>query len=592
VAGLVALVLAGAATFSSAAFTATTANAANTFGAAPDWTPPSVAMTDPGSTVRASTTVTADASDAQTGIDHVTIEFAPAGGTSWSALCTKAAAPYSCPWSTQGLPDGAYSLRAVATDHAGLTATSATVETRVVNTLTVGLADPGEIQRGTAKLAATVYNPGGGNPPVRIEYSLAGENKWTTLCSNLATPYTCDWNTTGFANNFYDLRAVAGSGATTTYSQTLTDILVDNQAPTVTMTDPGTPLSGTRTFAATAADDHSGVARVQIQYTRAGVGTWTPLCTIEDAPYSCRFDTTTLAGGTYAFRAIATDVAGTSTVSTATANRVVDNTLASVSVEDPGPYLTGVVPLTAVANSPLGVRTIRIQTAPAGTATWTTRCTVAAAPYACTWDTRAVADGLYDVRAVMTDNLGVELASTAVTGRRVDNSPLRGADVQATDGSGAAGRLGAGDTLSLTYSQQVNPATVTPGWTGAALPVTVRLRDGNLLGTGNAGDTVDIQRTGGAVNLGAVNLKQNFARSRKTTTFNATMTATTQTVQGVPRTVVTLTLGTAASGAGSLRTVSTAGTLTWTPTAAVTNTTGIASSTAPVNETGSLDRDF
>jgi hypothetical protein len=592
VAALVALVLAGAAVFSSAAFTASTANAANTFAAAPDWTAPSVTLTNPGPALLGTTTVTAQATDAETGIHEVTIEYASTEDDTWTALCTRTAPPYACPWNTRGIPDGAYSLRAVGTDHAGLSTTSEIIDTRIVNNLSIGLTDPGEVQRGTVNLTATVYNPGGGSPTVRMEYSLAGANRWSTLCANLTAPYTCAWNTTGFANGSYDLRAVTGSGASVTYSDTVTEIMVDNQAPTVALTDPGTPLSGTRTITATATDAHSGVARVQLQYARVGSTAWTTFCTVAEAPYSCRFDTTTLADGTYGFRAIATDVAGTSTTTTALTNRVIDNTISSVSLEDPGPYLTGVVGLKATANSTAGVSRVRIQTAPAGTSTWSTRCTDTTAPYACDWDTRTSPDGLYDLRAVLTDGTGRETVSATTTGRRVDNSPLRAVDIQASNGSGTAGRLGAGDILSFTYSQRVDPATITPGFTGAAVPVTVRLRDGYLVGTGSNGDTLDVHRSGSTVSLGTVNLKQNYINTLRTSTFNATMTTTTQTIQGVPRTVVTITLGTTTSGANTLRTTTTPATLTWTPSAAVTNTTGAPSSTSPVNETGALDRDF
>ncbi|RAX44168.1 hypothetical protein DQ354_16460 [Arthrobacter sp. AQ5-06] len=159
---------------------------------------------------------------------------------------------------------------------------------------------------------------------------------------------------------------------------------------------------------------------------------------------------------------------------------------------------------------------------------------MAAAPYSCTWDSRTVADGQYYFRAILTDGTGKETISATVTARRVDNSPLRGADIQAGNATGIPGRLDAGDTLSFTYSQQINLVSVTPGWTGAALPVTVRLRDGNILGLGNGGDTLDIQRPGSTVNLGTVNTKGNFAKNRKTVTFNATMTATTVTTAGFP----------------------------------------------------------
>ncbi|MDR7083146.1 signal peptidase I [Arthrobacter ginsengisoli] len=590
VAALAVLVIATSTAFSSAAFTAATANAANTFSTAADWAPPSVTLASPGTTVRANVTLIAEASDAETGIRNVAIQYQAPNGA-WTTLCTVVVAPYSCVWNTQGMPDGAYSLRAAATDNSGLTSTSAAVQTTVANSFAVVLNDPGEFQRGTVNLSATLYSPGSTQYTVRVEYSLAGTNKWNTLCQNLAAPYNCTWSTGTFADGYYDLRAVATSG-TPTYSETITDVLVDNRAPTVTMSDPGTPLQGVATFAAAASDAHSGVAQVQIQYTRSGTTTWLPLCTVTEEPYSCRFDTTALANVSYSFRALATDEAGNSTTSSAVTNRVVDNTVSSVSLEDPGAYLTGNTTLSAVANSTAGVGNVRIQTALAGTGSWTTRCTLAASPYSCAWDTRTVADWQYDLRAILIDGAGKETISAIVAGRRVDNSPLRGADVQAANGTGIQGRLDAADTLSFTYSQQVNLASVTPGWTGAALPVTLRLRDGNILGTGNNGDALDVQRPGSTVNLGAVNTKANFAKNRKTVTYNATMTAATVTVAGVPSTVVTVTLGSVASGSGSIRTSSTAAAMVWTPTSSVTGTAGAASSLAPATETGTIDRDF
>jgi signal peptidase I len=588
------LVILGAAGFTSAAaFTSTTANRANTFRAAVDWAPPTVSLASPGTPVKDTVTLTATAADAETGIRDVVIQYLPAGG-SWTTVCTNATAPYSCAWNTATVTDGSYSLRAIAADNASHSTTSATVDTTVANSLLVVLTDPGEIQRGTVNLATTLYNPGTSIYTVRVEYSDAGANNWKPLCTALTSPYNCSWNTTlpAFPNGYYDLRAVAVSGITSTTSAPVTDVLVDNTAPTVSMTDPGTPLSGTRTFAATASDADSGITQVTLQYSKSGTGPWTTFCTITATPYSCRFDTTTLAGGTYSFRAIATDAAGFSTTSTAVANRVIDNTISSVSLEDPGDYLTGVVPLTANANSTAGVSSVKIQSAPAGTTTWTTRCTVVTAPYTCAWDSRGVADGLYDFRALLTDGAARETISATVASRRVDNSPLRGTDIQTTNGSATAGKLGTGDTMTFTYSQQINPATVTPGWNGTALAVTLRLRDGNLLSLGNNGDTVDIQRTGSSVNLGSVNLKQNYAKSRKTAVFNATMTAATATINGVPSTVITVSLGAVASGATGLRTVTTASTMVWSPTAAVANLAGTASSTAPVNEPGPLDREY
>lgn len=578
--------------FSSAAFTSASSSRV-TITAASDWTPPSVAMVSAPTPAKDTVTLTANATDGESGVKDVVFEAQPAAGGSWVTVCTATAAPWSCSWNTKLVSDGPYDVRARATDRAGYATTSESVRVTVANTTTVVLNDPGDLVRGTVPLSATIYNPGSLTWSVRIEYAPAGTTQWKTLCSGLSSPYSCSWNTTTYTNADYDLRAVATSGGSTLTSTVLPDISVDNLAPVVTMTDPGTPLRGVRTFAATATDAHSGVAQVVIQYALTGTSTWKVLCTATVDPWSCRFDTTTIADGSYGFRAVATDYAGNTTTSAVVTSRQVDNTVSSVSMEDPGAFLTGTVSLTASATSTSGVASVRIQYAPTGSSTWTDVCTDTSSPFTCAWDTTKVVDGTYSFRAVLVDGAGGTTTSATVTGSKVDNTPLRGADVQSTNGGAYAGRLENGDSLTFTWTDQLNLATVTSGWTGAAQAVTVRVRDGNLVGTGNRGDTLDVQRSGGVVNLGSVNLKEEFVKTNKTVTFNATMTAGTVTVGGVQRTTVTLRLGTLASGqTASLRTTSVSAAMVWSPSGSVTDLTGRACSTAPVTETGTLDRDF
>lgn len=576
---------------SSATFTSRTVSAA-TVSAAADWTPPTVSLQNPGSPVKDTVTLTATAADAESGIQDVVIQYVPAAGGSWVTLCTATAAPYSCSWSTRLVADGSYDLRARATDKAGYSTSTDSVRTIVANTFSVVLSDPGDVVRGSVPLSVTVYNPSVLPTTYRVEYSSAGAGSWHTVtgCSNLVSPYTCTWSTTGFANDYYDLRAVAVTGLTSTYSEVVADVLVDNLAPAVTMTDPGSPLSGTRTFAATATDANSGVAQVVIQYAVTGTSTYKTLCTITAEPFSCRVDTSSLLDGSYSLRAIATDVAGNATTSASVTNRVVDNTVSSVSMEDPGAYLTGTVTLTATAGSTAGITSVRIQRAPNGTTTWSDVCTDTTAPFTCSFDTTTVADGLYDFRAILLDGSGRTTTSTSVTARRVDNSPVRALDVQTVNGGATPGKLEAGDSISFTYSEEVKLSSVTSGWTGSALAVSLRVRDGSLVGLGNSGDTLDVLRTGGSVNLGSVNLKSDFVKSGKTVVFNATMTASTVTVGGVARTVVTIQLGGLASGGGVRTTV--AGAMVWSPSTAVTDLFGSASSSVPVTETGALDKDF
>ncbi|GAA1931780.1 Ig-like domain-containing protein [Nocardioides marmoribigeumensis] len=592
VAGLAVL---GMPTQSGATYVARTTNSVSTVASAADWTPPTVALRNPGSPVKDTVVLTADATDGESGVASVAIQALAPGGSSWTTICTATTAPYSCSWSTKAGSDGSWSLRAIATDRAGYSTTSAVVDTTVANNLLVQLADPGDIVKGAVTLTASLFNTGTVSYAVKVEYAPTGTTTWKTLCTTTATaPYTCTWTTT--ANGYtqgasYDLRAVATAGSSSTTSAVVVDVLVDNVAPTTTMTDPGSPLRGTVTLAATATDAESGVAQVVLQWQRSGTSTWTTACTLSLEPFSCRFDTTALADGTYSFRSVATDVAGNTSTSLVT-NRTVDNTVSAVAMEDPGAFLSGTVALTATASSTAGVTSVRIDRAPSGTTTWTTVCTDTTSPYSCGWDTTTVADGFYDFRAVLVDGKGVTTTSTTVSARRVDNSPLRGYDVQAVSGGATAGRLDTGDTIRFTYTDQVNPASVTAGWNGtAALAVTLRLRDGGLVGLGAKGDTLDVLRSGASVNLGSVNLNNDYIKGGKTAQFNATMTMSTATVNGTTSSVVTITLGALASG-GGLRTPGGTGNMVWTPSASVTDLGGQTSSAAPTTELGTADRDF
>lgn len=578
--------------FSTAAFTARTTNTGAVTAAA-DWTPPTVSVQNPGTPIKGTVSVTATATDAVSGIANVQIQYLPANGSSWVTLCTATTAPYSCSWNTTTGQDGFYDLRAIATDNAANSATSATVSTTVANNLLVVLGDPGEIVRGTVTLNTTIYGGGSTTYLVRVEYVSAGATNWKPICTGLTSPYSCSWLTSVYANGDYDLRAVATAGLTTTTSAVVSGVLVDNTAPTVTMLNPGSPLAGVVTLEASATDADSGVVQVVLQSAVTGTNTWRDLCTVTVSPYSCRYNTTQLLDGSYSLRAVGTDAAGNVTTSAAVTNRIVDNTVSSVSMNDPGANLTGTVTVSAAASSTAGVTSVRIQRAPNGSATWTDVCTTTSSPYTCAWNTTGLADGFYDLRAILIDGTGKVTTSATLSARRVDNSPLRAQDIQTINGGTTAGKIESGDSVIFTYSDQVNPSTVTPGWNGAATAVTVRFRDGNLLGLGNSGDTLDVQRTGSTVHLGSVNLKENHLKSNKTLIFNATMTATTPVVNGVTVGVVTIRLGTLASGAASsIRTVSNSAAMAWTPTTSVADLYGNFCSAAPVTETGALDRDF
>src|SRR5206468_3170616 len=87
----------------------------------------------------------------------------------------------------------------------------------------------------------------------------------------------------------------------------------DTTSPTVTVSSPANAatVSGTVTITA-AASDNVGVSSVTI----AAAGT--TLCTATLAPYSCAWNTTTVANGNYTITATARDAAGNSNTSSIT----------------------------------------------------------------------------------------------------------------------------------------------------------------------------------------------------------------------------------------------------------------------------------
>jgi chitinase len=95
----------------------------------------------------------------------------------------------------------------------------------------------------------------------------------------------------------------------------------------------------------------------------------------------------------------------------------------SVAIADPGSPLRGSVTLSGTAaDTGSGVASLRFEYAPAGASSWTTGCTATSAPYSCGLATTALADGLYDLRAVAIDGAGNATASSVVANRRVDNA--------------------------------------------------------------------------------------------------------------------------------------------------------------------------
>jgi hypothetical protein len=154
----------------------------------------------------------------------------------------------------------------------------------------------------------------------------------------------------------------------------------------------------------------------------------------------------------------------------------------------------------------------------------------------------------------------------------VDNTAATASNVQTTNKTGGTnGTPELGDTVTLTYSEQVEPNSVLTGWTGASQNIVVRI-DNNV-----ANSTL--------LPLGTVRLGRTDYVSANTT-FGATGTASTMTQSG---SAITLTLGTAS---GSPAFAFGTGTLTWYPSNGATDRAGNPGSTASRAESGTADKDF
>jgi chitinase len=438
------------------------------------------------------------------------------------------------------------------------------------NTVAVALADPGTPLHGTVALSATASSSRG-IASVRFQWAPAGTTTWIDACpADTSAPYACSLDTAGVPDGSIDLRAVATDTAGYTRTSTVSARRVDNTGPAAALTDPGSPLSGTVSLVGSASDAGSGVASVKLQYAPTGTSTWTDICTAA----VCSWNTTKLADGVYDLRLLAVDGAGNQSTAVR-ASRRVDNVAPTVSLVDPGTYLRGTATLTANASDGGGIASVTFQIhaqADPDPNNWITACTDTSAAYTCTGDTTQTPDGLYDLRAIATDNAGRTTTSGVLGGRRIDNTAPTGIDVTGTNG-GTAKKLDAGDKLTFTTSEPLDPASVIAGWTGASKSIGVVVTNsatGDLITF--SGATVDLIPSGQSLQTHA-----NWVNS--TTTFNATI------AQSGSQVVVTL-----GSTSGSPRTNVAAAQMTWQTSTAATDLAGNPLASATI--TGSAKAGF
>jgi hypothetical protein len=548
-----------------------------------DNTAPSPTLTVPAAPLTGTRTVSATAADA-TGIASITFEARPSGGGAWTTICTDAVTPYSCSWNTASGADGDWDVRATATDGAGNTGSSTVSGRQVDNTApTVSIVDDGTPRRGTATIAVSLSDGAGtGVASVLYQYRASGGGAWTDACSVNGAPFACNVDTTIVPDGLYDLRAVATDGVGLSTTSATVVARIDNTAPsTAAMTTPTGPISGTITLNGTGTDA-VGMGSMRFEVRTASSGTWQTACTdtTPPSPFSCSWSSTTVADGSYEFRAIATDTAGNTRTSFTTSARVVDNNGPVVSVTGPA-QARGTATVTTSVSDASGIQNVVIRYRASGGPTYTTICTDSIGPtYSCPWNTTSLADGAYELIAVATDTLGRSTTSS-VSAVAVNNTGPTGTDIQGTNG-GVNDRLDAGDTVRFTYSTTMSPASILPGWSGSpGTAIRVRVTENGSADNMtfyDASNTTPLSLLATGTNL---TLRANYVS--QSSVFNATIARS--------GSVITVTIGTLVSGAVRW---STSGTnaMTWQTNAAATDTSGRPVYATTVTESGSGDTDF
>ncbi|HEY4767616.1 MAG TPA: Ig-like domain-containing protein [Candidatus Limnocylindria bacterium] len=191
----------------------------------------------------------------------------------------------------------------------------------------------------------------------------------------------------------------------------------------------------------------------------------------------------------------------------------------------------------------------------------------------------SLTEGTYAYTITATDVAG-NSATTSGFSVIVDNTRPSGTDVQ-TSNAGVTGRPEIGDTITLTFSEVIDPESVLSGWTGSSTNVVLRI--GNNAG----GDRVTIRDSANTAQLplGTVNLVGTGYVSGNRD-FGATGTPSTMVAVG---NTIVITLGTAS---GAVGTQAAANNMTWVPTVTLTDRAGNTCQTTTATEVAPLDLDF
>jgi hypothetical protein len=172
----------------------------------------------------------------------------------------------------------------------------------------------------------------------------------------------------------------------------------------------------------------------------------------------------------------------------------------------------------------------------------------------------------------------------------VDNTTPTASDIQTANNGSTVGKAEAGDTITYTFSEPMDPDSVLSGWTGASTNVVVRMTNGLIL-LGNDGVTVYNSSDSSQLPLGTIDLGRGDyvggLLGGEIARFGATGTASTMVMSG---STITITLGTASGQAAT--TAGGNGTMSWAPSTTPFDRAANTMSSANASESGGNDKEF
>jgi hypothetical protein len=370
---------------------------------------PSVSITLPLPNAYASgdLTIQAAASDLHSNISQV--EFFVDG----SVFSTDTVAPsWMATLITTNFGDGTHTIRARASNGAGMTAVTAQQDLRIDNSPpSVFLTNPGGLTpiTGTISLTANAldFNSGITQVDFFVDAALVG--------SASGSPFTTDFDTSVTTDGSHDFSARAFNGAGLNSVSATISVTVDNSVPNVALTTPtpGSSISGNVLMTATASDPQTEIT--EVAFLVDGVVRYQDT----NPPYEFTFTSGQLADGTYNFEARATNRVGLISFS-APALVTVDNSPPDVALTSPlSGFQTGIISFVADASDPDSSVTQVEFYVDGGATPFATDLTPG---FVGSFDSSTVSDGPHNFHAEAENSAGLSNVSTTAI-LVTDNSP-------------------------------------------------------------------------------------------------------------------------------------------------------------------------